>query len=452
MKSEHIKSIILSTLVAISLVLSYSLLSYQPAYDVMQNSNYDYVQNVSIGAKKQYKDVVVPTELIVHETNNHYLTTKQNNILPLYRALQKTEISSFSNITSKTSLENYQGITKGKNKVEIIFPTLIPIETLNKVLNIDSKRLQNVLFDRVIISLSTKQDDSTKIYFANESLNVLYEAIFDNSEVISAVEKVKNNYDHYIECSKFELDSGKFIYLPKKTVKLKTIEYLTSDIAIDKLKDAIFYDPSKVRKESSSSGDTFTDGTRLMTVSQLNRSLTFVNPTTVEDNSQSPSSLVERSFGFINQHGGWTDHYVLTSIQPDKSEVSFRFYVNNLPVYKNATISTKLGTDDVQTFKRPLYKFEYRMEKNESEVELMSGSQIMDVIKKNKTINDSLIKDISIGYETIFNSEKEKTMSQPYYNRAVELKPVWIIHYGDTYKKIDQDMLSRIGVNIVGLE
>lgn len=452
MKSEHIKSIILSTLVAISLVLSYSLLSYQPAYDVIQNSNYDYVQNVSLGAKKQFKDVVVPTELIVHESSNHYLTTKQNNILPLFRALQKTEISSFDNLTSETSLESYQDITKGKNKVEIIFPTLIPIETLNKVLNIDSKRLQNVLFDRMIISLSTKQNDSTKIYFANESLNVLYEAVFDNSQVVSAIEKVKDNHEHYIECSKFMLETGKYIYLPKKTVKLKTIEYLTTDISIDKLKDAIFYDPSKVRKESSNSGDTFTDGTRLMTVSPLNRSLTFVNPTTTEDNSQSPSALVERSFEFVNQHGGWTDDYLLSNIQTDKSEVSYRFYVNNLPVYKNATITAELGTDDIQTFKRPMYKLDIPMEKNESEVELMSGSQIMEVIKNNKSINDTLIKDISLGYETIFNNDKEATMNQPYYSRAVELKPVWIIHYGDSYKKIDQDLLSRIGVNIVGLE
>ena len=64
MRREHLKSVILTTLVLISLVLSYSLWSYQPNYDVIQNQ--DYVQKVSIGAKRDFKDIVIPNLLVVH--------------------------------------------------------------------------------------------------------------------------------------------------------------------------------------------------------------------------------------------------------------------------------------------------------------------------------------------------------------------------------------------------
>ncbi|MEH7401892.1 MULTISPECIES: YycH family regulatory protein [Bacillaceae] len=450
MRREHIKSVILTTLVIVSLVLSYSLWSYQPTYDVLQNQ--DYVQKVSIGAKRDFKDIVIPNLLVVHESNKNYETTKQGNISPIYRSLQKSEITNFENLTNKTSEVAYQSITKGKNKLEIIFPTVVPVETLGKVLNLDAKRLQNVLFDRIIINLSTKQDSSARIYFSNEAQNILYGATFDNSSIIASVEKIRDNYESFTESLRYKLDSGKIIYLPKKPIKLTTMEFLTTDIDVDKLKDAIFSDPSNVRKESTDSGDTFTDGTRLMSVSPLNRSISFVNPTTPENNNnQSPNLLVQRSVDFINAHGGWTDGYILSGVKPENNEVSFRLFVNNLPVYNNSTITTSWGVDDIETFKRPLYKFRIQVDKKESEMELMAGPQIMEIISNNKSINKSLIKDISLGYETIFDEDKS-TINQPYYNRAIQLKPVWIINYDDTYKKIDQDLLSRTGVNIVGLE
>ncbi|WP_129689581.1 YycH family regulatory protein [Gottfriedia acidiceleris] len=450
MRREHIKSVILTTLVIVSLVLSYSLWSYQPTYDVLQNQ--DYVQKVSIGAKRDFKDIVIPNLLVVHESNKNYETTKQSNISPIYRSLQKSEITNFENLTNKTSEVAYQSITKGKNKLEIIFPTVVPVETLGKVLNLDAKRLQNVLFDRMIINLSTKQDSSARIYFSNEAQNILYGASFDNSSIIASVEKIRDNYQSFTESLRYKLDSGKIIYLPKKPIKLTTMEFLTTDIDVDKLKDAIFSDPSNVRKESTDSGDTFTDGTRLMSVSPLNRSVSFVNPTTPENNNnQSPNLLVQRSVDFINAHGGWTDGYILSGVKPENNEVSFRLFVNNLPVYNNSTITTSWGVDDIETFKRPLYKFRIQVDKKESEMELMAGSQIMEIISNNKSINKSLIKDISLGYETIFD-ESNSTINQPYYNRAIQLKPVWIINYDDSYKKIDQDLLSRTGVNIVGLE
>ncbi|MFF3021824.1 YycH family regulatory protein [Gottfriedia sp. NPDC057948] len=450
MRREHIKSVILTTLVIVSLVLSYSLWSYQPTYDVLQNQ--DYVQKVSIGAKRDFKDIVIPNLLVVHESNKNYETTKQGNISPIYRSLQKSEITNFENLTNKTSEVAYQSITKGKNKLEIIFPTVVPVETLGKVLNLDAKRLQNVLFDRIIINLSTKQDSSARIYFSNEAQNILYGATFDNSSIIASVEKIRDNYESFTESLRYKLDSGKIIYLPKKPIKLTTMEFLTTDIDVDKLKDAIFSDPSNVRKESTDSGDTFTDGTRLMSVSPLNRSISFVNPTTPENNNnQSPNLLVQRSVDFINAHGGWTDGYILSGVKPENNEVSFRLFVNNLPVFNNSTITTSWGVDDIETFKRPLYKFRIQVDKKESEMELMAGPQIMEIISNNKSINKSLIKDISLGYETIFDEDKS-TINQPYYNRAIQLKPVWIINYDDTYKKIDQDLLSRTGVNIVGLE
>ncbi|PEJ58664.1 MULTISPECIES: YycH family regulatory protein [unclassified Bacillus (in: firmicutes)] len=450
MRREHIKSVILTTLVLVSLVLSYSLWSYQPTYDVIENP--DYVQKVSIGAKRDFKDIVIPNLLVVHESSKNYVTTKQDNISPIYRALQKTEIKNFENLTNKTSALSFESITKGKNKIEIIFPTVVPVETLSKVLKLDAKRLQNVLFDRIIITLSAKSDTTARIYFSNEAQNILYEASFDNSSIISSVENLRDSYHSFTDSVKYKLESGKMVYLPKKPIKLTTMEFLTTDIDVDKLKDAIFSDPSNVRKEGSDSGDTYTDGTRLMTVSPLNRSIAFVNPTATENNNnQSPNILVQRSVDFINAHGGWTDGYILTRVRPENNEVSFRLFVNNLPVYNNATLTTNWGVDDIETFKRPLYKFRIQADKKESEIELLSGSQIMEVIANNKSINKSLIKDISLGYETVFDDFKT-TINQPYYNRAIQLKPVWIINYGDSYKKIDQDMLSRTGVNIVGLE
>jgi hypothetical protein len=42
--------------------------------------------------------------------------------------------------------------------------------------------------------------------------------------------------------------------------------------------------------------------------------------------------------------------------------------------------------------------------------------------------------------------------NQFYRNSAIQLQPVWVIKYDNSYKKVEQNLLSRTGVKIVGLE
>jgi regulatory protein YycH of two-component signal transduction system YycFG len=447
MNKEHIKTIVLTTLVIISLVLSYSLWSYQPAYDLIQKQ--DYVQNVSIGSKEDYRDIIVPYELILHREDKHLVTNKENEIYTWYRLLQKNQITDLKNISNQTSEQQYENLTTTNNRIEYVFPVSVPIETLKRVLKIDSKRVENISFDKIVIDFSKEHQSESAIYFVNNNLKLIYQGKINVSSYRSAINKINEGTNNFEVYKEHKLENGKIVYLPIKRKTLNTIEFLTADIQVDKLKDAIFIDPANVRKENSESGDTYTDGTRLMTVSQFNQSITFVNPTSIEEANENADSLIQRSVDFINGHGGWTDRYYLTDINPMNNQVGFRLFVNNMPVFKNSTISTQWGRDDLTTFKRPLYRLGYKGE--ESSIDLLSGDELIRLINQDKMINKSLINGIFIGYETVYNTD-ESMENQFYRNSAIQLQPVWVIKYDNSYKKVEQNVLSRTGVKIVGLE
>jgi len=450
MNKEHIKSIVLTTLVIISLVLSYSLWSYQPAYDLIPKQ--DYVQNVSIGSKEDYNDIIVPYELIYHTDGKHLVTNKEDEIYYLYRLLQKNQITDLKNISNQISEEEYENLTTANDRLEYLFPATVPIETLKRVLRVDTKRVDNISFDRIIIDFSRVSHSISNIYFVNNNLKLVYQGRIDITSFRNSISKIDESNDNFESYKGYKLVNGKTVYLPIKSKTLNTIEFLTTDVPVDKLKNAIFIDPTNVRNENSESGDTYTDGTRLMTVSQFNRSITFVNPTSTGNSNENADSLIQRSVDFINGHGGWTDRYYLTDINLMNDQIGFRLFVNNLPVFTNATISTQWGRDDLSTFKRPLYKLGIKVDKEENSVNLLSGDDLMNLIDQDKMINKSLISGIFIGYETVYNNSDDTMPNQFYRNSAIQLQPVWVIKYDNSYKKVEQNLLSRTGVKIVGLE
>lgn len=450
MNKEHLKSIVLTSLVIISLVLSYSLWSYQPAYDVLPKQ--DYVQDVSIGSKEDYNEIIVPYELIYHTDGNHLVTNKGNEIYSFYRLLQRNQITDLKNISTQISEEAYENLNTTNNRLEYLFPASVPIETLKKVLRVDTKRVDNISFDKIVIDFSRESHSIANIYFVNNNLKLVYQGKIDVASFRNPIRNIDESNNNFEAYKRYRLVNGKIVYLPLKSKTLNTIEFLTTDVPVDKLKDAIFIDPTNVRKENSGAGDTYTDGTRLMTVSQFNKSITFVNPTSSGNSTEGADSLIQRSVDFINGHGGWTDRYYLTDINLMNDQIGFRLFVNNLPVFTNSTISTQWGRDDLTTFKRPLYKLGDKFEKEENSVSLLSGDDLMNLINQDKMINKSLITGIFIGYETVYNSSDDTMPNQYYRNSAIQLQPVWVIKYDNSYKKVEQNLLSRTGVKIVGLE
>ena len=72
MKYENIKSVILTILVGIGLLVTWNLWTYQPSYKELENA--DTVQEVSLSSKpkKDIKDIVKPDQVIFHKEKKYF--------------------------------------------------------------------------------------------------------------------------------------------------------------------------------------------------------------------------------------------------------------------------------------------------------------------------------------------------------------------------------------------
>lgn len=74
---EHIKSIVLTILVLLSLLLTFSIWSYTPNLQIIEETP---VNQISVGTEKEIDDVIKPYRILFHEGENFFGTVTSTEI------------------------------------------------------------------------------------------------------------------------------------------------------------------------------------------------------------------------------------------------------------------------------------------------------------------------------------------------------------------------------------
>ncbi len=67
------------------------------------------------------------------------------------------------------------------------------------------------------------------------------------------------------------------------------------------------------------------------------------------------------------------------------------------------------------------------------EMDLPSGTEVLEFLKKKRGFKPELLKDIVIGYKMIRNSDEPQ---------LIELEPSWYYHYGNSWVQIEPEELG----------
>ncbi|MCL6617416.1 MAG: transcriptional regulator, partial [Anoxybacillus ayderensis] len=87
MRYETIKSIVLTILVCTSVFLTWSLWTYQPKYDFIENAKY--IQNVPVSnVAVDYGTVVQPRYIFIHKDAQHYGMTHHSDIYKFMKEMK----------------------------------------------------------------------------------------------------------------------------------------------------------------------------------------------------------------------------------------------------------------------------------------------------------------------------------------------------------------------------
>ena len=130
------------------------------------------------------------------------------------------------------------------------------------------------------------------------------------------------------------------IYLPENETELVSYQYLTRPLNAEKLKDALFSDPSRVQKDDSAIGEEYKDASNLMKVNNDSNMILYVDLAEEETQAINSNDLLQKSINFVNEHGGWTDNYHYVALDNEQKAVLFRLYLVGYPIFsENSDVS-----------------------------------------------------------------------------------------------------------------
>lgn len=412
MSMENFKTIVLINLVVISLFLTFNLWTYVPDSTSMQNAKF--VQGNEGMNQTKISDVVRPTSIIVHKDKNHYGSRREADIESIYKPLEVGELHDFKEISITKG--DFLSYVHGEGKVELVFPTDIPFDAVKSMFNMKEKSTDKPKhFNRILLDPSRSKDQEIKINFVSDGDNFkIYEAKLSGvylKDIVNAQNQFIVSAKPYFD---YQLNDMKKLFLPDGTTELNNITYISSNLAVDTFKNALFSDPRYLSPITEMSKETFTDGIRSMEIENDRHMLKYKNSSVLTEKKIDNLMLLQKSFEFVSGHSGSLDSYRLDYM--NKGETVFRLNEDGYSVFNEdglAELRQIWGSEEVMEYERPLLSLNTKG--IEQKVTLPSGHVVIASLENNPEIKKQVIKDISIGYKLSLDGQ------------VVRLQPIWYV-------------------------
>ncbi|MDC3418491.1 YycH family regulatory protein [Aquibacillus salsiterrae] len=428
MKFETIKSIILVVLIMLSLLLTLGIWRYQPDYEYADSSRR--VIEADLGGEEQTKrSVILPSQIIYHQDNNHYGLVNKKKENELYQMLQGWSLYDFSVSSYENGEEKFS--PNYDNSIEFVFPTKIPTSMISDLFTMDEERgIPESTFDRISISLDEEQMNN-QIIFQNTETGFSIDANIQN---IAKVRKNLINYKKQNELQQYlvyENNNLIPIYIPEQVNLYKHL-FSYKNILVTPLRNVLFNTPSAVRSSGYTNGSQlYSDGSKAMIVYEHH--IEYTNPTPAEANPMEPRQLISQTLEFINDHGGWTtgttDRYQLYDLNQESNKVQFYLTYGGYPIFENSElsmISVTMRNLAVYQYIRPLIQLKDTFGDGQLQ-DIESGSEIIALLKTDRRFESAMILDVSPGYK----------MEEQQGGQIFALTPTWFIKDYNGWKELD---------------
>ncbi|WP_042147731.1 YycH family regulatory protein [Paucisalibacillus sp. EB02] len=447
MKLEVIKSYTLAILVGISLILSFSLWSYQSEDAPLEEDDALNEEEINLGGEVESRRTLVqPSKIIFDDGGNYYGFMNPINMEDLYEDMKSWVLYNFR-------VSDANGRPNEGSQVEIIYPIELPMAiipslfTVNDIENVTRSLPDNLSFQRTYITFNN--DHTLTFIFLSTDGEVQIKADVNNAqkyELLFNYMEIKEGLEEYGVIVEEEFPTYLPInpITPSYTFNVATSSKLDPNI----LKNALFIDPSRVFTNVSEDMDIwYQDSQRLMKVFENKLNMEYINPH--ESFSYNPMTfldLLDQSIDNINGYKGWVQDYHLESINTMDNFIRYQMFYRGYPVFNHDGLSTIeqiwINSDsgmnnELQQHRQPLFTINNTYSDSYT---LPSGKEIINYLKENSIYKLNEIKDIQVGYRLGY----EETTDQ--YIR-LSLTPSWYIKTNGKWEQINVEIKPSKGVS-----
>jgi regulatory protein YycH of two-component signal transduction system YycFG len=449
MNRESIKTATLIVLIVISLFFTWNMWNLQPTYEYFQNQTVFESTPISQESREVY-EVIKPQNLMLYTSSGNEFSTLDGSYMnTLWKEMQGWEYRGEKIETfTKDAFHDWIYENEG-TKLELKFYDEIPMTTFQSMLEWDEDPNEHITFDRIFLDISQDPDVEQNVYFVSYENMELIKTSVENAEASRFVAELIDEEVDLQQYFAFDTGQGFEIMLPEEKVKLDSYQYMTEEIEGESFKDSLFSNPRIVKRDANK--NRYTDGTRELNINTNQHAVKYVNPPMLSDTSSIEESvLIKQSIAFLNDHGGFTDDYVLFDIQDNQQEIRFIMTIQSIPVvpvsdsmenrFGPTMISQRWGQNEIASYDRPSYHRDFTIEKKSQT--LMSGRKVVELISNNEQIEETEINNIFIAYELSSSNSQQ----------VVNVSPVWCIETKDGRLMTINDELEQSGGNENGLE
>ncbi|MFS0821117.1 YycH family regulatory protein [Bacillus sp. 1P02SD] len=437
MKYESIKTTILIILVLLSIVLTWTLWTYQPQYKDIQSDGV--VEEVTENVRKETSLIIKPSKVLYHIEGRHFGTFSETELNRVMKEIRTWEIQDVQNITHTVQDDGLADFLSRNGHVEIFFPDPFPLQLYKSFLKINDKEHSLISFDRFVIDVNSENREEGIVYFVSTGDNLVYEGRINSGLPRDFRRSFYTTATRYPEQIEYSLSETNSVYLPKDEISVNRLDYFTDTIDIKTFVDRLFTDSDLVKGDRLSTGEVYTDGTRLLRIYTNQKYIEFINPTRMSGNQSDTTDLIQTSIDFVNEHVGWTDDYRFFSWNKESQMTKFKLFVKNIPVFNSnglVDITQQWENNEIVEYDHPSVSLQIGLPP--SEKKLSNGELVMETITSIPNFNPELLDSVTVAYELKENKDN---------SQFVSLQPTWYYRYNGKWEKV-----KDIGGHEDGLE
>ena len=426
MKLEKFKTVLLTVLVLVSIILFWNLVTFQQNYEMVNNQ--DYVKEIYIIDKKMSeKELIVPNKIIFRDGKNNF--TGIQNMDHITSAMDRLKGWKFSGFQRSNNELAKKFSNAEKNQVLIFqFPSELPMDLLKSLFTVETTEIPGDEFRNIFIFQQDLKGENGVVYFASNDFTSVVKANIRSASTEHYKKIAKKIREEGISYLAYEKSPGSFLFLPDEPVTLENEQYYPRLYDKEIFVDALFKNPGML----TISDQEYTDGSALLKVDQDLHKLTYVD-TTVNDSPGSLHDMIKTGINYINGHGGWTDQYYFSGAYFNASKVYFQLYAKNYPVFNERglnEIELKVGNNKVHSYERPYFRLDFITFNPDNErYTLPPGSEVLAHLEKSG-IDITAVEDMLIGYHMQRDQEKA----------VIKLQPSWFYKIGQSWVRIPLEL------------
>lgn len=418
---ETFNTILLIILVALSLVLTAYVWTFQPNSLKSEGIGTEEPKTLA-GVEKQLADVVRPSHTYVNKNDNHFVFYSKTNEQTFLNGLSEWNL---------TDIERKDLPELPDTSIELVYPVAVSFSQLNNLFQVEgaenvTNRLGNSGFTRIY--LSPNEDGSTGLVFLNEHQENPLENVV-TATVTNSIDEILNNEYLTAAVPLSETNAWNQIYLPEK-INVSDSIVRSETISRNAFADIYMEDPS------IQGSDQYIDTNRLESVQFSNSgqfaSYSYSNPSSSSIGTITRADQLQAAISTINSHKGWTNDFSLYAVSGEGSYTfQFRMVRNGYPVFQAnglslMSIRMQNNLPDPVSYDRTLLNIGTtgNSEGNYS----LESKEVQDWIEDNQYSRRD-IDDVVIGYKL---EEYEESEIFKYH-----MKPCWYVKYQGNWLEVE---------------